>query len=373
MLESSLQLGRVLGIRVGIHYTWFIIFALISVSLANHFQATEPDWSIGAAWVTAIITALLFFASIVLHELGHSVVALAHGVPVQSITLFIFGGVAQLGRDTDSPRAEFQIAIAGPIVSFALALIFHLLSGLFGYFNEQAGVALAWLRYINLVVAIFNLIPGFPLDGGRVFRAIVWGITKNAQTGMRWAAASGKLVAYALIGLGILIILQTGRLIDGMWMALIGWFLLVAAEASARQFTLEHLTRGEKARDIMRPDVPLVDAGLSIQAWLDDHVLALNERAFLTQDQGKVIGLVSLSDVHKVARDKWNTTSLREIMTGLTALHAVTADDSLLDIMQIMERHRVNQVPVLGDGEVLGWIDRDRLLRALRIHAELER
>jgi Zn-dependent protease/predicted transcriptional regulator len=371
MLESSFKLGRILGIQVAVHYTWFIIFALISFSLSSYFQNTHPDWSPASAWMTATVTALLFFASIVLHELGHSIVALGHGIPVHSITLFIFGGVAQTERDADTARTELLIAIAGPIVSLVLAVLFLGLQLAAEPLHEPTAVALNWLSTINLMVALFNLLPGFPLDGGRVFRALVWGITRDAGRGMRWAVASGKLVAYLMIGGGALIILSTGMLIDGLWLAMIGWFLLTAAEASGRQFLLDHLRRGGTAGEIMDVEVPSVPADRSVQEWVDDFVLAHGRRSFLVKDDHKVLGLVSLSDVHRVERNQWPRAQITEIMTPLAQLHTVKTDTPLPEILKRMEHYAINQLPVTEQGKVTGWITRDRLLRALNVHAEL--
>ena len=195
MLQSSLRLGTVAGIRIGVHYTWFIIFFLISFSLYTFFRQQHDDWSANLALATAVITSLLFFASIILHELGHSIVAIARGIRVASITLFIFGGVAQTEKDSDSAATEFWVAIAGPLVSFFLAGMFYVLGILFGSYSEAVAESLAWLASINLMVAIFNLIPGFPLDGGRVFRAVIWGLSGNATKGMNWAVISGRVAA----------------------------------------------------------------------------------------------------------------------------------------------------------------------------------
>jgi Zn-dependent protease/predicted transcriptional regulator len=373
MLESTFPLGRILGIRVGVHFTWFIIFALISFSLSAHFQSVNPEWTAGTAWLTAIITSLAFFASIVLHELGHSVVAMAHGIPVRSITLFIFGGVAQTARDASTARAEFQIAIAGPVVSALLGAAFTVAGNVFGPAGEPLGAACKWLGTINFMVAGFNLLPGFPLDGGRVLRAAVWGLTRNAARGMQWAVASGKLVAYALILLGFFVVLNTGYIIDGLWLALIGWFLLTAADASARQYAMDHLTRGGHAADIMETDVPLVQAGLTVQSWVDDWVLTHGSRAALVQENDDIIGLISLSDCRKLPREGWAGTGITEIMTPRGRLHTVATQATLSQVLQAMDRYSVNQVPVVDNRRVVGWIDRDRLLRAFRVHIELGR
>lgn len=371
MLESSFHLGRILGIRVQLHYTWFIIFGLVSLSLSGYFQASNADWGTAVAWITALATAALFFASIVLHELGHSVVAMAHGIPVRSITLFVFGGVAQTERDAASARAEFWIAIAGPLVSLLLAGVSYVVALLAANPHRPLAVACDWLATINFAVAVFNMLPGFPLDGGRVFRAVVWGASGDPAKGMRWALTAGKLVAYGMMGVGFFTAVATGQLVSGIWLGLIGWFLLIMAEASGRQWTLSHIKSGGSARDIMRVEAPQVAAELTVQEWITDHVLAHGERAFLVQRGDDAVGLVSLSDARKVPAEQWPSTPITDIMTPRSRLHTVAPDAHLADILGAMSHYGVNQLPVVDGGRVRGWIDRDRVLRAMQVVEEV--
>ena len=373
MLQSSLRLGTVAGIRIGVHYTWFIIFFLISFSLYTFFRQQHDDWSANLALATAVITSLLFFASIILHELGHSIVAIARGIRVASITLFIFGGVAQTEKDSDSAATEFWVAIAGPLVSFFLAGMFYVLGILFGSYSEAVAESLAWLASINLMVAIFNLIPGFPLDGGRVFRAVIWGLSGNATKGMNWAVISGRVVAYALMALGLVVVLQTGMLLNGVWLAAIGWFLLAAAEASGQKFLLDRVFDRVLARQVMERDVPMIAASLSMTDWIDHYVLTSGQRAFLVEDGQRVTGLVTLSDISKMTREQWPTTPVRDVMTPVEKLHVVTPADSITEVFKFMRAHSLNQVPVVDGGTIIGWIDRDRLLKILRLHTETGR
>jgi len=372
MLESSFSLGKIAGIRIGVHYTWFIIFAMMSFSLSLLFREYHPDWGGAEAMFTAVITSLLFFVSIILHELGHSIVAIARGIPVRSITLFIFGGVAQTEKDSDSAATEFKVAIAGPLVSFALAVLFYVLRALAAPYSVHVEAACDWLVSINLAVAIFNLLPGFPLDGGRVFRAIVWGWTGNAVRGMQWAVASGRLVAFALLGLG-LFVMYTGLILNGLWLAAIGWFLLNAAQASARDFTLNRLLRGVTVGDIMLHEVPMVPGDLQVMDWIDHHVLRKGLRAFLVQEHGEVVGLATLSDVNKIPREEWGTTPLRRIMTPASELHVVSPKAGFIEVLHIMQHHSIQQVPVMERGKIRGWIDQDRLLRTMQLHTQLGR
>lgn len=376
MLESSVTVGRVAGIRIGIHYTWVVIFALLLFSLSFVFREQNPHWSqievIGAAFVAVV----LFFISIILHELGHSLVAITRGIPVQSITLFIFGGVAQSEEEAETARDEFAIAIAGPLVSFALAALFYTLSLLTQAWSELAATALAWLATINLVVGIFNLVPGFPLDGGRVLRALVWGGTGDPVKGMRWAVTSGRIVAFGLMLLGVAIAFGTGLFINGLWLVAIGWFLLSAAEASGAQFTLTRLLRGVTVDRFMQREVPQVSADTSLLDWMDQRVLTSGQRAYLVTEGAegeRVAGLLTLSDSKKVPRERWAATPVREAMTPRAQLRTVTRNAPMLEVLRTLERGALNQVPVTDAGEVVGWIDRDQLLRILRMHLEAGR
>ncbi len=373
MLESSLRIGTVAGIRIGVHYTWFIIFFLLVYTLYVLFQHSHPDWGSLNAFITAVITSLLFFASIIFHELGHSIVAIHRGIQVRSITLFIFGGVAQTERDADSAKTEFWVAIAGPLVSILLAGLFFLLSQILGDVSEQLAEALSWLATINFLIAIFNLIPGFPLDGGRVFRALIWGLTGDAAKGMRWAVFGGKAFAYGLMGLGLVMMLRGSYIINGLWMIGIGWFLLIAAEASSKAFMFKNVFARIRVREVMDTDVPIVEPQVSLADWVDQYVLLSAKRAYLVKEAGNVIGLVTLSDTAKLPRADWSTHSVREVMTAITNLHAVDAESDAAKVLQVMGSYSINQVPVMQDNVVIGWIDRDRLVKILQLHTETGR
>ncbi len=369
MFENATRLGSVAGIRISVHYTWFIIFFLLSSVLYTSFRANQPDWSPTVALVTAIVTALLFFGSIVLHELGHSIVALRRGIKVNSITLFIFGGVAQSEKDADTARTEFWVAIAGPVVSVTLAAIFYLLSkSLQAY--PVAAVALDWLATINLMVAIFNMIPGFPLDGGRVFRAIIWGLTGDATKGMKWAVTAGKLFAYFLMLLGFMIVIQTRLFINGIWLIGIGWFLLIAAQSSGQAFTVNRIFKKALAKELMETDIPTVPVNLMISEWLEDYVLHRGRRAYLVTDGNTIVGLITLADCNKISQPQRQNTPLSAVMTPFARLQTVDVSTDIMKVMQLMAAHSYNQVPVTDGGKVVGWIDRDRLIKILQLHQE---
>lgn len=373
MLESSFRLGSIAGIRIGVHYTWLIIFFLLVSSLFALFSASHAEWSMTAALLSAVFTTLLFFTSIVLHELGHSLVAIARGIRVRSITLFIFGGVAQTEQEASTPATEFWVAIAGPLVSFGLAGLFYLLKLWLAPYSDMADETLGWLARINLILAIFNLIPGFPLDGGRVFRALVWQVTGNANKGMQWAVIGGRFVAFGLMFLGLLTVMQTGLLINGLWLLGIGWFLLSAAEASGRAYVMEHMLKDIAAGDIMQKEVPTVAANMMISDWLDQHVLLTGHRACLVKQHDRIIGLVTLSDAIKSTRRQWPTTPLHAVMTPVEALYTVRPSSGVNEVLKLMRLHSLNQVPVVDSGQFVGWIDRQHLLKIMQLHDEAGR
>lgn len=373
MLGSSVRVGTIAGIRIGVHYTWVIIFALMSSTLYSLFVGRHPAWTGKEALAAAVVTSLLFFASVVLHELGHSLVAIARGIRVRSITLFIFGGVAETEKEADSPSTEFWVAIAGPLVSLFLAAVFSLLNHLFGPYSSIAAESFDWLSSINLIIAIFNLVPGFPLDGGRVLRALVWRLTGDTVKGMSWAVVSGRVVAFSLMALGLLTASQTGAVLNGLWLLGIGWFLLVAAEASGQAFEFDRLLSRIAVAEVMHHGVPYAKGDLSIAEWLEDQVLHSGQRVSLVRDNYEVIGLITMSDCRKVARHLRPTTSVREVMTPADQLHTVTPDTDLAEVLRNMGLYSVNQVPVVEGGNVIGWIDRQRILKVLQSHIDSRR
>lgn len=370
MFENAFRLGSIAGIRIGIHYTWLIIFFLLVSTLYQNFRIEYDHWSPFAALISATVTTLLFFVSIVLHELGHSMVALYRGIQVRSITLFIFGGVAQTEKEADSASTEFWVAIAGPLVSLVLAGIFYVLAGIFASSSELVSVSLNWLGRINLIIAIFNLIPGFPLDGGRVFRALIWSVSGNAQTGMRWAVASGKFLAYILMAFGLLLALQPGLLLNGIWLLAIGWFLLFNAQASGQSFMISQAFRQHQAREYMDQDFSTVPGSLTITQWMEGFVFTEGKRASVVTEDHLIIGLVTIKDCNKVAREAWNRTTLREIMTAIEDIRGVAATASISEVLQLMVAHSYNQVPVMEQGRIIGWLDRERLIRIIQLHDE---
>jgi len=374
MFKTVLVLGHISGIRIQIHVSWVFILLLLLATLSTGFHYQFPEWTLPMVVGTAVVTALLFFASILAHELGHSVVAIRRGVPVESITLFIFGGLAQMGGDTERADDEFWIAIAGPAVSVGLALIFGGLAQVTAGWYEPVPVVLGWLAFINLVVAIFNLIPGFPLDGGRVFRALVWKVTGDPRKAVEAAVWGGRMVAYLLFGFGFWNLVVIGNLIGGVWIMLIAWFLLTMAEGQGRMYEMRERLVDVRARDLADPEPPFVSPDASIQEWIDQGVLPGGRRSFLVGEPERVQGLVTLSDSRKVPRERWATTRIADIMTPADSLSHVGPDTQAEEILRLMSEHNLNQIPVLEEsGRAIGWIDRQKLLRTIEIHMEVKR
>ena len=371
MIGQSVRLTTIRGIEVGIHYSWFIIFFLITFSLTTRFASEHPHWTPVEHYAVGIATSLLFFASILIHELAHSFVALAKGIPVRAITLFVFGGVAQIGREPDRPLTEFQIAIAGPIASFLLSVSFGLVSVLAGGASEYLAALAGWLASINLMLAVFNLVPGFPLDGGRIFRAAIWHYTGSFSKATRIAAGSGQAVGYALILGGIWTGLITGNWFSGLWLAFIGWFLLNAAQESVLQMSMRSTLSGLVAEDIMARDCPIVSGQLSLADLVHEYILRTGRRCFLVSQNGRLEGLVTLHQVKAVPKERWGDSVVAQAMTPLDRLRAVAPKTPILEVLGVMERGDVNQVPVTQDGRLLGMITRDHLLRVLYANLEL--
>lgn len=373
MFESSLKVGKIAGIQIGIHYTWLIIFLLMNTSLFYVFKHQLIAWNDVGALVTAIGTSVVFFISIILHELGHSIVAIRNGIKVRSITLFIFGGVAQPEKEADRAIVEFKIAIAGPLVSLFLAGLFYFLRDWLGREGAPLYVSLDWLASINLVVAVFNMVPGFPLDGGRVFRAIVWGITGDEAKGMRIAVNGGRVVAYLLMILGMVIGIQTGNVLSGIWMIGIGWFLLSAADASGRAFTQGRVFRQISINSLMDRNVPRIDSASTIEHWVTQMVLPKLQRAALVEEQGAVVGIISLSDTRNIPEKEWANHAVAEVMTPVDKVHLETVDSSVEDVLKNMQKNSVNQVPIVDQHGVVGWVNRESMMHALSIYGETGR
>jgi Zn-dependent protease len=363
-----LQIGRIFGIPIYVHSSWFIIFALITLMLRTQFIALHSSWSPAQHWSLGVITSLLFFASVLFHELAHSVVAMRYKIPVVSITLFVFGGLARIGREAANAGQEFNIAIAGPISSYFLAGVFYLLAHHSGRF-EMMGAAAGWLSVINAILATFNLAPGFPLDGGRILRAIAWGITKDFAKATRIASRSGQLLAYMLILLGVWQAFN-GNWVNGLWLAFIGWFLRTAAQETYAQVAIQSTLAGLRAADIMTPDVPTVPRDMSLENYVQE-VLRTGRRCHIVTGNGVPVGLVTLHAVRDCPREEWSNTSVQAAMRKVDDIQWAAPSESVLEILSRMRERDINQMPVLEEGRIVGIVARDAILRVLQTRIQV--
>jgi len=370
-MRGNISLGKVFGIPLRLHYTWFIIFAWVTFLLV--FSALDQNYPIEQRVIWGIFTSLLFFSSIITHELAHSILAIRNHIPVKEITLFVFGGVSQITKDATHPRAELSMAIVGPLTSLALAGIFyglHLL--LAGAQQILAASSMWWLAWINVLLAVFNLIPGFPLDGGRIFRALMWQRTHDYHRATRTATKVGQGIAYAFIAGGItLIIFFTKYWLNGMWLIFIGWFLRDAARASYQQALLRDALTGITARQLTDYDCPLIPPHTNLMELVQQYILPTGRSCFLISWGTELEGIVTLQQIRKVPRNRWATTYVQDIMTPASKLKAAYAEQDILSVLQDMNGQSANHVPIMEAGKVIGVINREDIARFLRTRADL--
>jgi Zn-dependent protease/predicted transcriptional regulator len=375
-MNSNVKLGRISGIEIGLHYSWFIIAALIVFSLGEHFRQVNPNWGAGEIWIAALFTAVLFFVTLLLHELAHSLVAQSRGLKVRAITLFALGGVSQIQDDATDAKTEFWVAIAGPIASLIIGFsCLGIALGLGWQRSTEPHTAaigvLVWLGYINIALAFFNMIPGFPLDGGRVLRSLVWAITKNADRSIRIAARVGQVVAFLFILDGIWRYFS-GAGFGGLWIAFIGWFLMDAAKASYAEVGTTAALRGMRVSDVMSRDCVIVNRGMSLRDFVDIYLLKTGQRCFAVEDQGRLVGIITPRDVSNISRDRWDETTVREAMRPLQELHLIAPDTPVLDALKLMARNDVNQLPVVANGTLQGMVSRSQLVQLLQVRSVLQ-
>jgi Zn-dependent protease/CBS domain-containing protein len=374
-VQSQVKLARVFGVELGLHYSWFIIAVLIVFSLGDHFHALHPNWSSAVVWGISIITGVLFFVFLFAHELSHALVAKARGLPIHKITLFALGGMAQIEKEPTRASTEFWMGIVGPITSFVIGVALLGIAAAAGWSwrSEPAtpGVAiLVWLGYINILLAAFNMIPGFPLDGGRVLRAIIWAITKSADRSTRIAARIGQLVGIGFIVYGIFEFFA-GAGFNGLWLAFIGWFLMNAAGASYLQITATHALEGVNVGQVMSQDCQPVEGHISLRDFVDHFLLRTGRRCFIVADDGRPLGLITPAEVREVPRDDWGSTSVQAAMKPLEKIHSVAPETPVMNALEIMAREDINQLPVISDGHLAGILSRAHVLELLRARSEL--
>ncbi len=365
-----MTIGSIWNVPIRLHPSWFLIFFLVTWSLATGFLPLEyPRLGATAYWFAGAVTSLLFFGSVLLHELGHVYAALRERIAVRAVTLFIFGGVAQIEQEPRSPGAEFRIAIAGPLVSLALALIFHIVFRLVPE-DGLLSASTSWLARINLILAAFNMIPGFPLDGGRVLRAVVWSLTGSLHRATHVASSSGQLVALGFIGLGLFQIFL-GGFFNGLWLIFIGWFLQNAAAASYAQSNLQEMLGGVLVTQAMTPNWTPISPRTELDRLVEERILAGGERFFLVTEADDLRGLVTLTNIASVPRTKWGETTVAEVMIPWDKVVHVQSRSELLDALRILDSAGVNQAPVIDGGRVVGVLSKDQVMHYIRLRTDL--
>lgn len=367
MHGTTFRVARLAGIDINIHFSWLLIVALLSWTLADGvFPDHYKEWSTTAYWLVGVAAAVLLFVTVLIHELAHALVAIRRGVPVPRITLFIFGGVSQLARQPETARTEFAIAVVGPATSLVIAAIAGVVAITAGASNEKVEAIFGYLAAVNLLLGAFNLLPGFPLDGGRVLRSIVWGRTRSFRRATSTAAGVGEVFAYGLMGIAFVFILN-GFLWNGIWFGFIGWFLLGAARGESAQLQLDTILRPLRARNLMHRDFVSVPPGMPVQEVVDSYIVEKGERAVMVANGDAVLGILTVTDVQRVPRAEWSTTPAQRIMTPREKVVTVSTDASALDVLHLLGDGRLNQVPVLADGRMVGLITRRELLDRVQL------
>ncbi|MCX7891333.1 MAG: site-2 protease family protein [Burkholderiales bacterium] len=390
-MGNGIRIGSIAGIAIHLDWSLAIVFFLIANALAlGLFPAWHPDWPPLLAWGTALAAAALFFVSVLLHELAHALVGRARGMTIRRITLFIFGGMAHLEREPHGWRAELAMAIVGPLTSLAIGLAALAASAaLVGPLEldpehperllaalSAPATLLLWLGQVNLVLAAFNLVPAFPLDGGRVLRALLWGASGDLRRATRWASSAGQGFAWFLIAVGLAMaagirvpVFGVG-LVSGLWLMFIGWFLNNAALASYRQVLVRDALENVPVARLMRRALAAVPPGLAVSDFVAGYLLASDQRAFPVEDGGRLVGMVTLADVRRVPRERWDETAVAAIMTPADALASVAPGDDALEALSLLAARNVNQLPVIADGRLQGLILREDILKWLALYGD---
>jgi Zn-dependent protease/CBS domain-containing protein len=380
-VPGSIRIARLLGIDIRVHVSWILIFFLLVLSLSDQvFPRQFPQWSDQKNFVVSAITAFLFFGSVLAHELSHSVVARRFRMSVSSITLFLLGGVANLTKEPPSAKAEFFMASAGPAMSVVIGVvalaIAALVNGAIGRVQniEAVGAIANYLGQINLVLAVFNLIPGFPLDGGRVLRSIIWGISRDRTLATRIAARGGQLVAGGLLVLAAAFVvgpIDEGNWTQAFWFGLIAYFLYNAATASLQQERISSVVGDARVGPLMTTDNRSTAPGVMVGQLIRDLVLPMNLRAIPVVSGDRLLGLVTIGDLRKVDQDRWAVTPVDAVMTPASELPAVSPDDPLATALERFAATDLPLLPVMKDGRLVGLLYRESVIGYVRMREML--
>lgn len=374
---GSLRILRIFGIDILIHWSWLAIFVLLLWWLAEGFYGDVDRyeyWSTSTVWLAAAFTTLLFFISVLLHELSHSLMARRLGLPVASITLFIFGGVSSLTKEPDDAGQEFQVAIVGPLTSFVVGGVCAAITVAL-HVNDQGntpvGAVAEYLAIINVAVGIFNLLPGYPLDGGRVLRSALWARSRSMLKATRWAATAGTTISFGLIALGVLSVLA-GNFIGGVWFMVIGWFLRNTSEQSYQQLLYRNTMEGTLVRDVVNRTFESVPPDIAVADIVTDYMVVRGQRCVPIVVADDLLGVVSMADLRDIPRDQWASTSAYRAMTPREKLYVVQPEDELILAMELMAQHDVHQLPVIGaQNSFVGFVTRADIIRLIQVRTEI--
>ena len=370
-MGGSFRIGSIAGIEIYANFSWLIALVLLTVSIASGwFPRLYPGYPYTTYLLLGLISALLLFASVLVHELAHSLVARARGMSVKSIVLFIFGGVSNIEQEPQSPGSEFQMAFVGPLTSLIIGAVSYGVLLLLGNRPSPIAAILLYLTWANILLGIFNLIPGFPLDGGRVLRSIIWKVTGNGDKATSITTIVGQIIAYLFILLGIWLFFG-GDTLDGIWIGFIGWFLLNAAQSARVQATIDTVFRCVTVEQVMNRNPITVPANISLQKLVDEYFLPQGLRSALVMQGDQLAGLITLSDIRHVPREEWTQKPVGHVMVPLERLHMVTPQQSLKEVLPLMISEDINQLPVVQDGRLLGVVSRDAVIRSLEIRRRL--
>jgi Zn-dependent protease len=386
---NGFRIGKIFNINIQIDWSWLLILGLVTWSLAASFGQLHPQWTTSMQWGMALLAAFLFFLSVLAHELAHSLVAQAQGVPVRNITLFLFGGVSNIQKEPTSPVNELLVTIVGPLTSFILGGIFLALgagsivlsrisatsfNNLLSQINPLNTIFL-WLGSVNILLGVFNLIPGFPLDGGRILRSILWGLTDNLKRATRWASWIGQGVAWLLIisGLSMLFGFQIpflgGGFINGIWLIFIGWFLQTAAVQSYRRVVIQDILEDIPVKKIMNTNVPTTPPDISVEEFVDHYLMQSDDRAFIVYDHENMIGLITIEDVRKLPTESRRNKLVRDVMTPSEEMIVVAPDEDVTDAFDRLQTKDIRQLPVVTGNKVVGLLRRKDIIRWLQFQS----
>jgi Zn-dependent protease/predicted transcriptional regulator len=374
-MGTRLYLGKLFNIKVYLHYSLILIFLLVTFNLAvGVFPALHPDWSNALYWVLGTLASVLFFSSVLAHEFAHSLTAKKRGLEVRDITLFIFGGMASIEDESPSPLTEFLITIAGPITSFVLGFLFLLASGIQtlniageeGVLGALASLSpmrtvFLWLGWVNIILAIFNLIPGYPLDGGRIFRSVLWAITGNVRSATKYASWLGRLVAWSFVALGAGMILGIsvpvlGTGLGGIWLMFIGLFLNFIARKSYEQTVLKDLLEKVSAEDIMKTEFVAVPPNITLQSFINEYLMQKEGNVFPVFQEGELKGWITIKEVQKVPKEEWANTYIEEVMRPGSSVKMIDKSEDAMKAFRKLNQQELDQLPVVEEGNIVGFL-----------------